>query len=298
METPVTRSAQREALHALVDYAGLFPPAKLPLAEAIAEYRAARSGAFSWMLGRFIVALPLLSEHADALRDAPLCAILDGGSAATGEIARLRAAGLRIEVLEVPLAVRSAGYDAALAAMHDLQEALAHQGLSDLPTYVELPRDEGWKDLLPRAMRALAELGLRAKLRCGGLVESAFPSVDDVAAFIAASCASGVPFKATAGLHHPIRHVDPATGFPMHGFLNLLVATAIAPNADGPTLLRAIGEEEAAAFSLTPEGLRWRDRVIDPDTLAQSRRERFVSYGSCSFAEPVDDLIALGMLAR
>jgi hypothetical protein len=135
-----------------------------------------------------------------------------------------------------------------------------------------------------------------AKIRCGGLTASAFPSVEELAAFVASAHAHGVAFKATAGLHHPVRHVDATTGFTMHGFLNLLAAAALAPVCEAEELAKVIGEEDAGAFRFDAVSLSWRERRIDVTVLEQTRRCAFVGYGSCSFAEPVADLTALGVL--
>ena len=152
---------------------------------------------------------------------------------------------------------------------------------------------------LAAAMPALAQTRLGAKIRCGGLTADAFPSVDDVAAFIAAAAAANVPFKATAGLHHPVRHVDRATGFTMHGFLNLLAAAALARASTCETL-------RANRCGRRPQRICVRRRIVSVGATNASaspgsrrmRRDGFVAYGSCSFAEPVDDLTSLGILPR
>jgi hypothetical protein len=285
-----------EALRGLVDYAGLFPPAQLDLARETDEYRTASTGSYAWMLGRFIVPLAVLAENAADLRDAPLSVIVHRD--ATGAVSELRNEGAHIELLEVPLSRQFESVDAAIAALRDLRETFEASGIADIRAYVELPRGANWDTLLAGALPELSDLGFRAKLRCGGVTAEAFPSVADVATFVAATSSVGVPFKATAGLHHPIRHRDAATGFMMHGFLNLLAAAALAPSVDRATLHEILAEEDAAAFSLTSSGLRWRNHIADPEVLAATRHGRFVSYGSCSFDEPVEDLIALGMLPR
>ena len=138
--------------------------------------------------------------------------------------------------------------------------------------YVELPLGDG----LEEKVAALAERGLRAKVRCGG---AEVPSAEALGAFLSACRAAGVPFKATAGLHHPLA----AEGH--HGFLNVIAACAF---DDGAALSEAV--------ELRADGLRWRDRVADADELERVRREQLVAVGSCSFFEPVDDLKQLGVL--
>ncbi len=123
-----------------------------------------------------------------------------------------------------------------------------------------------------------------------------FPALAEVASFIAAARSENVPFKATAGLHHPVRHLDPVTGFMQHGFLNLLAAAALARRVTGGTLEQIVAEEDASAFAFDDDAFSWRAERIGVAELERARREGFVAYGSCSFSEPVDDLIALGML--
>ena len=50
------------------------------------------------------------------------------------------------------------------------------------------------------------------------------------------------------------------------------------------------------AVGAGPAGLRWRDRRIGAATIRSLRREAFPGYGSCSFDEPVDDLVRMGIL--
>jgi len=296
------RASVRTAFAALIDYAGLFPPAKLPIAQARAEYESARAGPQAWMLGRFIVPATLLVETADAI-GAPLSVIADGTVDLLERLAAMRTSGSRIEALEIPIAKSISPLRTVLSADEirdvtgEFESDITTVGLRDVPVYVEIPRAAPWWPMLPAVMSALGRMQLRAKLRCGGVTAEAFPSVDDVADFIAAAASAGVAFKATAGLHHPVRHVDPATGFTMHGFLNILVAAALTPRLDRGTLLRVIAEEDPAAFAFDDTSLAWRDQRVELDAIAEVRRDAFVSYGSCSFSEPIEDLTALGMLA-
>jgi hypothetical protein len=143
--------------------------------------------------------------------------------------------------------------------------------------YVELPLD----DALPERIAALGRRGLGAKVRCGGEV---VPSVEALARFVRLCRSERVVFKATAGLHHAVRTQE------QHGFLNLLAATVFADEEP------AFAEEDSGAFALDADSFRWRDREAGPEELARVRHELFASIGSCSFAEPVGELRALGAL--
>ena len=146
--------------------------------------------------------------------------------------------------------------------------------------------------LLPELKRR----GLRAKIRTGGVSEDAFPSPEAVAAFIRACRAAGVAFKATAGLHHPLRCVRPLTYEPnaavgtMHGFVNLFLAAALTDHAE-----RILEERDPQAFTFDDDGVWWRDERVTLDGLREMRAFA-ISFGSCSFEEPINELEELGWL--
>ena len=315
MSTSTLQPSVRTAFSRLIDYAGLFPPAKLDMAPAIEEYLAAGAGDYAWMLGRFIVPASRLKEFKSVLasisRDAgeiPLSVIVDAhndpktwfnsASAVFTDIANYRAAGMRIEALEVPLpplVTRRETHDANVGQCAMLAE---RAGLRGLPIYVELPRDERFIELVLEAFTALSRYRMGGKIRCGGVVEEAFPTVDELAAFIQTAVEENVPFKATAGLHHPIRHRHAQTGFMMHGFLNILAATVFARSANAEDLRRILSSEDPEVFRFDERSFSWEDRTATVEEIAAAREHAFISYGSCSFAEPVEDLTKLRILTK
>lgn len=140
--------------------------------------------------------------------------------------------------------------------------------------------------------------GLRAKIRTGGVTNEAFPAVGSVAEFIRACREKGIAFKATAGLHHPLRCVKPLTYEPnapvgkMHGFVNVFLAAAMPGDEEA-----ILAEEDAKAFAFDDEGARWRDRQVTIADLVEMRTTFAISFGSCSFEEPIADLQQLGWLS-
>lgn len=295
------RPSVRAAFGALVDYAGLFPPAQLALGVAAAEYRAARAGAHAWMLGRFIVPASLLAQARKSI-GGPFAVIVDPSVDALQEVANLCRQGAAVAALEIPLAKTiephrdSLSPDEILDAIGALEADVSVQGLRELQVFLEVPRSVPWIGMIGETIATISRLELKAKIRCGGTSFEAFPSVEELAAFIGIAVRERVPFKATAGLHHPVRHRDCATGFMMHGFLNLIAATALASQVDSRTLESIVAEEEPGAFRFSDDSFAWRNLAVTADELQRVRRTGFVGYGSCSFSEPVDDLIALGIL--
>jgi hypothetical protein len=167
-----------------------------------------------------------------------------------------------------------------------------HEVPSDFPVTVlgvdevkslEQARDRAFVEITDVALiPEIAQRGLRAKIRTGG---DAVPSIEQVADFLRACKTAGVPFKATAGLHHPIKSGT------IHGFVNVFLAAAMINHAE--EILR---EEDASAFTFTDENVSWRGYAISTEDLAKTRREFALSFGSCSFEEPIDDLKELGWL--
>lgn len=117
-----------------------------------------------------------------------------------------------------------------------------------------------------------------------------YPSPDELAAGIAAVVDAGVPFKATAGLHHPVRNTDPETGFHQHGFLNLLLATDAAlagrPVAE---LAAVLADRDVPSVASRVAGLG--------ATRTAAVRAAFLSFGTCGITDPLSELADLGLLA-
>ena len=167
-----------------------------------------------------------------------------------------------------------------------------------LALFVEMP-------LTPDPAPLVAELarrGARAKVRTGGVTPESIPSPAELARFLARAVAAGVAFKATAGLHHPLRGEHPLTYAAdspravMHGFLNVFLATAFTSEATEADAVAVLEEMDPVAFRFGPRGVRWRDRHLTTPRLQLMREQRALAFGSCSFREPIDELRTLHLL--
>jgi hypothetical protein len=242
------QDARIALLAGLVDHAPMFPPASLAPEDAVAEDVRARESASAFLLGRFVCPATRLAELPDVGRGVSL--VLEGPYARDP----------RVEAVEV----RADGNLARLVGIAP-------------EVYVEVSPDED----LPARLDELAQLGLGAKIRCGG---ARVPSDVELGDFVRACGERSIPFKATAGLHHAVRSSEG------HGFLNLLAAAVFGEEED------ALAETDPEAFALDAHTFSWRGRRAASAELAEARRARLRSIGSCSFFEPVEELEALGVL--
>jgi hypothetical protein len=286
----------RQLLRGIVDYAGLFPPTKAPMAEAVAEFAAQRRSGREWMLAAFVVPVARLGEfaecaapHADGDRW-PLSVLVGDPSELTALAEWSEGYGAdRFEIVALEHRPASPEAIAIFAARAPRTEL-----------FFELPWDA---DLEPW-VEAVAAVRGRAKIRCGGVTPDLVPPADRVADFLRACAAVGIGLKFTAGLHHPVRsrhpltYEDDAPEAMMHGFLNVFIAAALVARGglDDVDLLAILEETDASAFRIDGESVAWRDHLLAADDLGAARSGFARSFGSCSFAEPVEDLQQLGML--
>jgi hypothetical protein len=163
--------------------------------------------------------------------------------------------------------------------------------------FYEVPLSDGVAEIVA----AIADVGGYAKARTGGITPEAFPASEALTRFLLAVVRHAVPFKATAGLHHPFRgrfaltYEPEAAQHTMHGFMNLVLATAeLVGGGDGETAQAILEEDDPEAFAPTADGWRWRDRHFPGALLGTVRARHFLNFGSCSFREPIDSLHARG----
>lgn len=289
----------RALLTGLVDYAGLFPPAGLGMAETVANFVAYRRRPDAFALARLVVPVARLGEFEAALTERGerepglrwgLSALI--GSEPGADAAAIRAFNARHGGR---VAVKSA--ELRLAVPDDTERAAPLVGMG-LETYCELPLSAD----LPALVNAVKGSGARAKIRTGGIKPEDIPAPEAVLGFLTACAATRLPFKATAGLHHPVRGPAPLTYEPgsiratMFGYLNLVLAAAVlytgGTESDALTLLTAT-RESGPAF--TPEAVTWAGVRVGTDAIARTRQEFLLAIGSCSFTEPLGELAGFGL---
>ncbi len=292
----------RALLNGAVDYAGLFPPAALDMAAAVSNFATYRSSADAWALGRFVVSAARLDEFAQAATPHwpaavashgawPLSVLV--GSDVVTDAARIASFNGSYRGYAVVDCIETSASDAE--AIRKLAMRFSAQEL-----YIEVPLDASLAALLS----VIRECGAMAKVRTGGIVAHVIPSAAAVARFIRACAEAGVAFKATAGLHHPLRGDYPLTYAPgsaratMFGYVNVFVAAlrahegapenelvAVLEASDFAALSRAAGRTTEATYDVLCG--------LPADAMRATRATFARSFGSCSFREPLDDLAAL-----
>lgn len=270
--------ARRALLEGILDYAGMFPPEALPLEEAVRRYAEHRRHPHAWMLGRFVVPAARLAE-VEPDGPWPLSVLCGRGAEWLP--------GLRDEVRQVQEFL-DRHPSCRLGAVELAFGEPLEQGLALLPAGVPVFCETGWAGDLESTVARLAAAGAGWKLRTGGVAPQDHPATERLAEALAAASRHGVPVKFTAGLHGPVRHEAPQVGCRQFGFLGVFTAAML--DADREAVLE---ETSLEAFHLDGE-LRWRHHALTAEQVA-ARRARVVSFGSCSFLEPVEALIEGGL---
>ncbi|MBF2004513.1 MAG: hypothetical protein IGS49_03335 [Chlorogloeopsis fritschii C42_A2020_084] len=284
-------------LLSVVDYAGLFPPAKLDLQQAMANYACYQTTAYAWMLGRFVLPASRLREFTELLpkfsspQQWRLSVILSQDI--ESDIKKVRSLdnnkAIAVTSLEIPPLPPT-----------EIKKALSHLP-KGVDSYFEIPLHSD----IEAYLAVLSHTGASAKIRTGGVTVDAFPSVTQLYECMLAFAKAPIPFKATAGLHHPLLGKHPLTNEPdspvaeMHGFLNVALVAALIyqQKITREEALELLKESSIEALQITQDSISWQDYQLNLVEIEQTRQKFFRSFGSCSFDEPIDDLKKLKLLS-
>jgi hypothetical protein len=310
-------TALRELLTGIVDYAGLFPPAGLPMGEAVNNFARYVKSEHAWMLGRFVVQSAKLDEFELAAKEllpkkaqsqpwrlSVLMPAVDSPDDA------FMTALQRVNQFNHTHQASPNGFafidstEIKAGSADQVDEIAKYEFPEASECFVEIDPGEDPQPFISR-LKQHVDLGLRAKVRTGGIESGMIPKTSDVARFIARCAQNKVAFKATAGLHHPLRSEYPLTYKPdadratMHGFLNVFLAACVAWQTggdDASVLADILDVDSKNSIRVGESAIGILDRSVDSDTIISVRSSFARSFGSCSFVEPVDDLNTLGIL--
>jgi hypothetical protein len=283
----------------LIDYAGLFPPAKLDMSAAVRAYAEQCAGPDRDLLGRFVVPSHRLADFSEAAapflsgdRDPWKVSVIVGDDIETAreEIDSFNADNDSLAICDT-IEMRVSSYE-------EVARAIAHFS-EPFSLFLE-PNPHADPAVV---LREIAATSASAKLRTGGVTPDAIPHPDHVLRFIQTCVDEGIPLKATAGLHHAIRGVYPLTYEPgsptamMYGYLNIFLAAAFCAAGTSPSaVLGVIEETDASSFEVDDRGVWWEDHLVNHEELAVVRQAVATSFGSCSFTEPVNEARNLGLV--
>jgi len=301
-------SVLRPLLHQIVDYAGLFPPAGLDLETVSANYHNYRDGEANWMLARVIVPASRLDEfkqtasqywtsEAEPWKVSALVPALDSENSFQSGLEKIAAFNQQnlncvVDAIEVKC-----------PRVQDVAP-IAGQVPATVRAFLEVPHASDPLDFL----QAIAEVkaaanatNLFAKIRTGGMQEDLIPPIVEVARFIKRCVETKVGFKATAGLHHPLRNEFDLTYKPdsprgtMHGFLNVFIAAMFAySGSDLGTIEAILNIRDVGDLEFSDRQIKFAGHTVDVEQVEKVRKNYAISFGSCSFEEPVTDLGQLG----
>lgn len=267
----------------LVDDAAVFPPGLAPLDVAVREHLDRRTGPYAAHIG------PLLVPATSATDLSALAAADERTEQAPVEVALVVRPGSPVQPLLE-----------ALATLRDDPRVLVTAG--------ELGWSGDWRQVLAAEVPVVVEVGLgadqerglddlaaavdddhdvTAKFRTGATATWAWPDERVLAEFLDSVVLRALPFKLTGGLHHAVR--GSYDGAPMHGLLNVLLATHEALHgAEAGDLAGELTRHDTEVLVTAVSGLGSTD--------AERVRESFTAYGCCGVLDPLTELEALGLI--
>ncbi|NOS86629.1 MAG: hypothetical protein HOP31_15950 [Ignavibacteria bacterium] len=300
----------------IIDYAGLFPPASLELGQAFHNFVFYSQGEYRWMLGKFIIPAKRLAELGSLLDDMTIEGIIPlsvlGSSSENinefnelfkSDIATIKefiskhSGTVSIDAFEVRLPselFKNEENSGILKLMSGISTSLETALGKNIPVFYEVTLTKDYESEIIRTVESIGALnkGCGYKLRTGGTEASAFPEPEVIAFAIMTCCEFDVPMKCTAGLHHPIRHYNEEVKSNMHGFMNVFAAGILAytSNLDESEIIDVLTDQDPYEFMFTESGFTWDENEITNSEIKTAREKFMLSYGSCSFDEPIEDL--------
>lgn len=263
----------------LCDDAAMFPPGNAPFSRAVSDHFQHLESPHADLMGPFVLPADKLPGLTSLLAGRDEGSLDIAVTAALNEVASVLARAADLPGAELMAIEVSVPKDSSPASVVDALDTNLGGARPPL-VFVEIPRDDRRSVMI----RALAGTGFRAKFRTGGVRMDDYPDVNELADTILTAVAAEVEFKATAGLHHAIRNDDPRTGASQHGFLNLIAAADAARSGERADVVEQLAERQ-------PDLLTERIHSID-----HMVRRTFLSFGTCSIDEPVNELTSLGLL--
>ena len=305
--TAVMKPSFKNFMTGLIDYAGFFPPAGLDIETAVGKYSHHLEGENGWMLGLCI--LPATQLNRVAVHAGFHCSVIVSSSVPQEELDQLSGFQGRVEMVETRLPEKAGSSDLCVDHLLHLQSRLREVGLQEVQLFIEAENvtsvalEIATFNNSHNADYKSGGGGIRKvgyKLRCGGLTKNSFPSAEKVAGVISSCREHEIPIKFTAGMHHPLRSHSSEIEVMQHGFLNIFGAALLcwSENLSKSEIAECLSDENGQHFHFTEENFSWKEKTISAREIKRLRRNKVISFGSCSFTEPVEGLCSLGFLCN
>jgi hypothetical protein len=295
------KASLKNFMTGLIDYAGLFPPASLDIQTVLDNYTAYLESEEGWMLGRCI--LPALQLYRVTFHPGFRCSVIVSPAIPQEEYDQLLNFSTmkgRVEMVETHLPEDINSPEHFSDHFLQLHSKLRQAGLQDVQLFVEAKN-------VVHAAAAIASFNKSRsggeviryagyKLRCGGMEKQVFPPPEKVAEVISICREHEIPIKFTAGMHLPFRNYSADIKVMQHGFVNIFAAALLcwSCNLSIKEIIECLRDETAGHFQFKNESFSWKNKMIPVSELKRLRQNKVISFGSCSFTEPVEGLRSLG----
>jgi hypothetical protein len=297
------KASLKNFMTGLIDYAGLFPPASLDIQTVLDNYKAYLESEEGWMLGRCI--LPASQLYRVASHPGFRCSVIVSPAVPQEQFDQLVNFSTmkgRVEMVETRVPEESHSPEHFSDHFLQLHAKLLQAGLQDVQLFVESKN-------VADAAAAIASFNnsrsggevirnVGYKLRCGGMEKQVFPSPEKVAEVISICREHEIPIKFTAGMHLPFRNYSADIKVMQHGFINIFAAALLCwgCNLSTKELIECLRDETAGHFHFMNESFSWKNKMISVSEMKRLRQNKVISFGCCSFTEPVEGLRSLGFL--
>jgi len=258
----------------ILDYAGMFPPAKLALADALENFQEYQHHEHAGYLSRFVIPV---GQVPDLPCSTPFpLTVLVKPAEINASLQELKA-----DSIEVPW-----------------DEHSLNLLYNSFPGKIFIELD--WRKPYEAQMAILSKNAPRfgVKLRTGGVTPESIPPSKAIAEFLLSAAQHKLPLKATAGLHVPVPNDDPEMGARMHGFLNFFCAGFLAyrGRGDREAITNVLEDFSYEDFSFGEHSMRCGSFEFSKQEIEQLRSRWLLSFGSCSFLEPIEHLKNHGLI--
>ena len=302
------RTASEVFLSKLIDYAGIFPPANLKLPLALSNYRSYMQSTHHWIISKFIISSTDLRKISikdinqfnsqNLLNLSIITKNFNKDYNIINTFLREFSNNVKFSCLETQISNIN-NFNNQMIEINDLIK----KNKLNISLFFEL-LSKNWKDDIPFVIDNISrfnktyETNFGFKLRCGGIKKSSFPAPTYISTVLLQSIKKNVPMKFTAGLHHPYIYNDSQINTKMYGFFNVFLSGMFAKKYDlnENDIIKILIDENKNHFQFKENKIKWKSYYITTDEILDYRLKNFISFGSCSFDEPCEDLKENGIL--